>query len=274
MANRSVGWARVALAMAALCLSACDSKGDASASSAPAKAEPKATSSSASSAPSGASSASTAATASAAATATASADAPSADPRFVSSEGRYSAVFPPGKTIDETREDPKKRAWTVTKSEGLMREVQFRDFASPAEANAYISEFVTGMKADIEENREVTSGSHKGRHLRLMVNSSKNLRLFLRMFVVGNRLYKVGAGTKTDEASVTEFLDSFAIEGGAAEPAASASASAAAPPGGVASPPVGVAPKGPAKPLPKAPHPAEVPPRPAPKPPKPPEDAY
>lgn len=269
MANRSVGWARVALAMAALCLSACDSKGDTSASSAPAKAEPKATSSSASSAPSGASSASALATASAATTATASAEAPGADARFVSSEGRYSAVFPPGKTIDETREDPKKRAWTVTKSEGLMREVQFRDFASPAEANAYISEFVTGMKADIEENREVTAGAHKGRHLRLMVNSSKNLRLFLRMFVVGNRLYKVGAGTKTDEASVTEFLDSFAIEGGAAEPAASASASAAAPP-------AGVAPKGPGKPIPhpKAPHPAEVPPRPAPKPPKPPEDAY
>lgn len=250
------------------CLGGCDSKESAGAASAPAPARDSArAATSASAAPVAASGA---ATPSASASASAPAE-PAGPPRFVSTAGRYSAVFPPGKTIDETREDPKRRAWTITKAEGLMREVQYRDFASPAEANAYVTEFVTTMKSDLEEDREVKAGSVTGRHVRLMVNPTKNLRLFLRMFVVGSRVYKVGAGTNADESTVKDFLDSFALEGAEAapEPAGSASAAPAA-----SAPPAATNPPSKAAPAPPQP-PKPAPPKPAPpKPPSPAGDIY
>lgn len=134
--------------------------------------------------------------------------APAAEP-FTSSEGKFSAKFPFGKPQEKVSPDHKKIEWKETKATTGMYNVSYADFATPALAQAYVDDYLKTMASKLTSNDEVTTGATKGREVVMKV--SETASMWLRLFVVDKRVFKVAAGTKNDKAKAYEFLDSFAL---------------------------------------------------------------
>jgi hypothetical protein len=132
-------------------------------------------------------------------------------PAYRSAEGRFSVRFPYGKPKLETKKDPKGIAWKEAKSDIGMYTVAYSDFASQAAAQKYVDGFIKTMHREIKSNGEASVGDEKGREVTMKV--SERATLWLRMFVVGKRVYKVAAGTKNDKTKAYAFLDTFALVG-------------------------------------------------------------
>lgn len=141
---------------------------------------------------------------------TTTAKAPPADaPAFASEAGGYSAKFPFGAPLESEKADHKKITWKDAKSSVGSYNVSYADFATPALAQAYVDDFVKTMAKEISTNDEVAVGDKKGRELVMKI--SERATMWLRMFVVDKRVYKVAAGTKNDKAKAYAFLDSFKL---------------------------------------------------------------
>lgn len=169
-------------------------------------------SSKASSEPAKASSSKPSSSATAAATAppTASSSSEGGD-AFTSKEGGYSARFPFGAPKESTATDKKNVEWKKAESTVGMYTVHYTDAATPAAAQAIVDDFIKTMKSEINENKEVTSGSLKGRELKMIVSPTSTM--WLRFFVSGKRVFKVAAANKNNQEKAYEFLDSFKVSG-------------------------------------------------------------
>jgi len=167
---------------------------------------------------------------SATATAPSTATAPAADPSFTSAPGRYSVRFV-GAPLEETRSDPKGATWYNAKAVIGAYNVEYADFANAKAAEASVTGYLTTMKNEIKEDKEVLVSGHKAHELRIPI--SQTAMMWMRIFTVDKRVYKVAAGTKNDEAKAMRFLDSFKLNDApgataTADPAASGQPAAAA----------------------------------------------
>jgi hypothetical protein len=161
--------------------------------------------SSGSSAPAGTS---TGAPAKSTATASATAAAAAGTP-YTSDKGGFSNTFPVGKPEESTKDDAKKVVWNDVSSTVGAYSVQYADFPSPKEAQASVDDYITGMKSEVKENKEVTIGDHKARELKMKI--SETATMWLRIVAVDKRAYKISAGTKNDQEKAYKFLDSFKL---------------------------------------------------------------
>ncbi len=128
---------------------------------------------------------------------------------FESAEGRFSATYP-FSTENKTTTDQKKISWVETKATKGMYNVSYADFASPAKAQAYIDDFVKTMKKETKSQKDVKVGSNAGVELEMVV--SERATMWVRMFAIDKRVYKVAAGTRNDKKKAYAFLDTFAVK--------------------------------------------------------------
>lgn len=140
---------------------------------------------------------------------TTTAKAPEPAPAYSSPAGKYSVKFPLGAPEEKVSPDQKKIAWNEAKSKVGMYTVSYADFQSPALAQGYVDNFVKTMSREITGNDEVTLGDQKGRELVMKI--SERATMWVRMFVVDKRVYKVAAGTKNDKPKAYAFLDTFQL---------------------------------------------------------------
>ncbi len=127
-----------------------------------------------------------------------------------SKEGGYSVVFPLGKPKVSSKSDPKGISWNDASSEIGAYSVQFADFEDSSKAQAYITNFMETMKAEIKEDKEYVLGAHKGREIKMIV--SPTATMWMRLVAVEKRVYKIAAGTKNDRDKAFNFLDTFKLD--------------------------------------------------------------
>jgi len=130
---------------------------------------------------------------------------------FTSANGKYSVKFPFGLPKESTRQDSKKITWNEAKSEIGAYAISWAEFPDAKDAQASMDDYISTMKNEIQENKEVMVGSAKARELRMKV--SDTAMMWLRIFVVDKRVYKVSAGTKNDQPKAMKFLDTFKLTG-------------------------------------------------------------
>jgi len=128
---------------------------------------------------------------------------------FRSAGGDYSVTFPLGTPEQTVTTDNKGVRWNEAKSSIGLYVVGYADFASPAAAQAFSASFVKSLEARTTSNQPITLGTARGRELQVTV--SPTATLWMRLYPVGKRLYKVSAGTKNDRAKAYAFLDTFNV---------------------------------------------------------------
>jgi hypothetical protein len=127
---------------------------------------------------------------------------------FESAEGRFTAVFP-FPTENKTSTDQNKVEWQEVKAKTGMYTVSYSDFPDAEKAQGYIDNFVKTMSKEITNKGDVKTGDKGGLEVEMKV--SERATMWLRMFAVDKRVYKVAAGTKNDKAKAYAFLDTFKI---------------------------------------------------------------
>jgi hypothetical protein len=145
---------------------------------------------------------------SAAAAPTSATPAKAATDAFVSQQGGFqiSFAYP---TKEEVKPDHAGVKWNYVSSTVGSYVVAYADFSSEKKARKSVADLERNLARDTLESSDKKLGSVSGGEI--VVKISETATMYLRTYVVGNRVYKVMAGTKNDRARAYEFLDSFAL---------------------------------------------------------------
>lgn len=148
---------------------------------------------------------------------------------WASPGGNYTIKFS-SKVTEAAEKDPKGFTWTTAKAEVGAYSASYGDFPTAAAASAAVDEYKKTMAGEIKEDKEVSTGDHKGHEFKMII--SPTATMWMRMFAIDKRVYKVAAGTKNDEAKAYRFLDSFVVTASASPEAPASGAAVAGPPPG------------------------------------------
>jgi len=135
-----------------------------------------------------------------------------APPAYKNAAGEYTVRWPRGNPTESEKPDAKKPdvIWHDAKSPIGAYSVMYADFKDATAAQKHVDDYIATMKARTRTTKDVTISGHKARELEMTISDTATM--WIQVFAVGKREYRVGAGTKNNSAQAHEFLDSFKLE--------------------------------------------------------------
>lgn len=133
---------------------------------------------------------------------------------FTSTDGQFSVTFAKGMKVQEsTHPDPNKLhgdvTWHDAKSDIGAYSVMWTDFADAATAQQDVEDYIKIMGDRVISSKDIDVSGHKAKELTMKVSDTATM--WIRLVTVDKREYRVGAGTKNDQAKAYAFLDTFKL---------------------------------------------------------------
>lgn len=137
--------------------------------------------------------------------------APEEAPAYTNTAGQYTVRWPRGNPTESEKPDPKKPdiVWHDAKSPIGAYAVMYADFKDPAAAQKDVDDYIATMKSRTSATKDVTVSGHKAREIEMKISDTATM--WVQLFTVGKRVYRVSAGTKNNFAQAHEFIDSFRL---------------------------------------------------------------
>lgn len=132
-------------------------------------------------------------------------------PAYTNAAGQYTVKWPRGNPTESDKPDPKKPniTWHDAKSPIGAYAVMYADFKDPAAAQKDVDDYIATMKSRTSSTKDVTVSGHKAREIEMKISDTATM--WVQLFAVGKRVYRVSAGTKNNYEQAHEFIDSFRL---------------------------------------------------------------